>query len=185
MLMFSPILAMASVTSCSIVISSSFTKGWFRTGDQGYMDDENFLFITGRIKEIIVMSNGEKVPPADMELAIMMDPLFEQVLLHGEGQPFLCLLATLNEAVWREVASHHNMTPVLNNAMDDDKFEKLLLKRIADKITDFPAYAKVRRVITCRDPWTIDEGLLTPTLKIRRKQIMEKYADQVDALYSK
>jgi len=114
-----------------------------------------------------------------------MDPLFEQVMLHGEGQAFLCLLATLNPAVWKEVASHHDMPSELDEAIDNDKFEKLILNRIADKITDFPAFAKVRRVITCREPWTIDEGLLTPTLKIRRKQIMEKHADEVAALYKK
>jgi len=158
--------------------------GWLASGDKVAIRDKK-IYITGRIKEIIVMSNGEKVPPSDMEMAIMMDPLFEQVLLHGEGQAFLCLLATFNADVWHEVASHNDMPTVLNDAIDNDKFEKLLLSRIADKITDFPAYAKVRRVVPCREPWTIDEGLLTPTLKIRRKQILEKYSTQVAELYKK
>jgi len=158
--------------------------GWLATGDKVAIRNKK-VYITGRIKEIIVMSNGEKVPPADIEMAIMMDPLFEQVMLHGEGKAFLCLLATLNPEVWREVASHNDMPTELNDAIDNDKFDKLILNRIAAKITEFPAYAKVRRVVTCRDPWTIDEGLMTPTLKIRRKQILEKYADQVDALYKK
>ncbi|HED17742.1 MAG TPA: long-chain fatty acid--CoA ligase [Gammaproteobacteria bacterium] len=159
-------------------------EGWLATGDKVSIRDKK-IYITGRIKEIIVMSNGEKMPPADMEMAIMMDPLFEQVMLHGEGKAFLCLLATLNPDVWREVASHNDMPAVLNDAIDNSKFEKLILNRIADKITEFPAYAKVRRVIVCREPWTIDEGLMTPTLKIRRKQILEKYTNQVDELYKK
>src|SRR5207244_4262100 len=71
--------------------------GWLLTGDQARMLD-GFLYITGRIKDIIVLGNGEKVPPTDMELAILLDPLIEQVMVVGEGRPYLGALVVLDDA---------------------------------------------------------------------------------------
>jgi long-chain acyl-CoA synthetase len=141
--------------------------GWLDTGDQARMKD-GFLYITGRLKEIIVLGNGEKVPPVDMELAAQLDPLFEQVLVVGEGKPYLAALVVLNAA---ERARAGNL---------DDK---ALAARLGAQLRDFPGYAQVRRVGVVDEPWTAANGMLTPTMKLRRAQIMEREKDRLAELY--
>ena len=142
-------------------------EGWLDTGDQAQWKD-GFLYITGRIKEILVLGNGEKVPPVDMELAILLDPVFEQVMVVGEGKPYLTALVVVNQAAAAKAGP-----------MD----EKAAASRIAGLIKGFPGYAQVRRVAIVDDKWTVDNGLLTPTLKLRRAQVLERYRDRIDELY--
>ena len=141
--------------------------GWLHTGDIARIENDR-VYITGRVKDIIVMSNGEKVPPADMELAIALDPVIEQVMVIGEGRPFLTALAVLVEE--------------LRDA-DDRPDNEMLCRQIAQRLHNFPGYAQVRRVSIIDEPWTVDEGLLTPTLKLRRKRILEHYRFVVDGMY--
>ena len=140
--------------------------GWLNTGDQARMEN-GFLYITGRLKEIIVLGNGEKVPPVDMELAIQLDPVFEQVMVIGEGKPYLGALVVLDTAAAKGAA------------LD----EKALAARIAPLLKGFPGYAQVRRVGIAPEKWTVDNGMLTPTLKLKRAQILERHAAPVDEIY--
>jgi len=155
--------------------------GWLDTGDQARIE-EGLLYITGRIKEIIVMANGEKVPPVDMELAIQLDPLLEQALVVGEGRPFLGALVALNMDEWSRVAGEAGLDPDPHGGGREEA-EKLVLRRIARQVHAFPGYAQVRRVALLTDKWTVDNGLLTPTLKPRRAQILERYRDRVADIY--
>ncbi len=142
-------------------------EGWLDTGDQARMRD-GFLYITGRIKEIIVLGNGEKVPPVDMELAAQLDPLLEQVMIVGEGMPYLAALVVLDPAEAKKVG-----------AVDD----KAVAARITAQLKDFPGYAQVRRAAIVREAWTVDNGMLTPTLKLKRTVILEKHKGEMEALY--
>ena len=155
--------------------------GWLDTGDQARIE-EGLLYITGRIKEIIVMANGEKVPPVDMELAIQLDPLLEQALVVGEGRPFLGALVALNMDEWSRVAGEAGLDPDPHGGGREEA-EKLVLRRIARQVHAFPGYAQVRRVALLTDKWTVDNGLLTPTLKPKRAQILERYRDRVADIY--
>ncbi len=155
--------------------------GWLNSGDQARIDND-FVYITGRIKEIIVLGNGEKVPPVDMELAILLDPLFEQVLIYGEGQPFLTALVVLNDEEWARVAAHNGLTANLAGETKD-KAEKFITQRIAKLIKQFPGFAQIRRVAIVAEKWTIDNGFMTPTLKLKRKVIFDKYRPLIDAMY--
>jgi long-chain acyl-CoA synthetase len=159
--------------------------GWLNTGDQVRIDEHGFIHITGRIKEIIVMGNGEKVPPVDMELAIHMDPLFEQVLLYGEGKPFLSAIVVLNDEEWVRAASETGLDPALEGQGREgkEKAEKFIVQRIGRQIKEFPGYAQVRKVSVAREKWTIDNGLITPTLKLKRLAIVQKYAAAIDEMY--
>ncbi len=148
------------------------SDGWLHTGDKARIDN-GVITITGRIKEIIVLSNGEKVPPADMEMAIAMDPLFEQCMVLGEGKPYLSLLAVLNPEQFEK----------LEMAINDPHLEERILARVAEQIREFPGYAQIRRVYCSLDPWTIEQGLITPTLKLKRKRVLEHYQTQVAELY--
>jgi long-chain acyl-CoA synthetase len=156
--------------------------GWLNTGDQVKIDEHGFIHITGRVKEIIVLGNGEKVPPVDMELAIQLDPLFEQVLIFGEAQPYLTALAVLNDDEWAKVAQENNLPPALTDD-NKDKAEKVIVKRMAGQIKQFPGYAQVRKVAVVPEKWTIDNGYMTPTLKLKRGLIFDKYKGRIDDMY--
>lgn len=155
--------------------------GWLHTGDKAGIDAYGHLHITGRIKDIIVLNNGEKVPPADMESAILLDPLFDQAMIMGEGQPCLAALASLNEEHWANFAREQGLNP---DAPGDSKAAKILLQRVAAQLGEFPGYAQVRRLHATLDVWSVDNGLLTPTLKMKRGPISEKYQDAIAAMYA-
>ncbi|MGE3297928.1 MAG: long-chain fatty acid--CoA ligase [Porticoccaceae bacterium] len=157
--------------------------GWLHSGDQARMDGTGHLYITGRIKEIIVLGSGDKVPPADMEMAIELDPLFEQVLVFGEGRPYLSALAVLDPDEWRVLARELNLDPDSAEDFHGHLVEKALRARISHQLREFPGFAQVRRVIPVQEPWTVEEGLLTPTLKKKRDLILERHAERIDALY--
>jgi long-chain acyl-CoA synthetase len=157
--------------------------GWLNSGDMARIDEGGRITITGRLKEIIVMSNGEKIPPADMEAAILRDPLFEQVMLVGEGHSYLSVLVVLNPSGWENVSTQHNLDPELRHLLQDDKVEKILLNRIVHQIREFPGYAKIHRVALVPEPWTVENGMLTPTLKLKRAQVLDRYKDEVSRLY--
>jgi long-chain acyl-CoA synthetase len=155
--------------------------GWLNTGDVGRIDGEGRVYITGRLKEIIVMSNGEKVPPLDMEAAIARDSLFEQTMLIGEARPYLAMLAVLNAEQWEKTAAEAGLDA--RAALHSEAAEKLVLARITRQLRDFPGYAQVRRAAVSLEPWSVENGLLTPTLKLRRLQVMEHYKNRIAELY--
>ncbi len=105
--------------------------GWLNSGDIARIDEHGRITITGRLKEIIVMSTGEKVPPADMEAAILRDPLFEQVMLIGEGRSYLSALVVLNSRNWESIAGQYGLDPDWHQLSRNPKLEEILLERIA------------------------------------------------------
>lgn len=163
----------------------AFTEdGWFKTGDVGEFDDEGYLRIVGRIKEIIVTSTGEKVPPADLEQAIEIDPLFEQSYVIGENRPFISTIIVLNKEEWKKLATTLNLDPNDPESLHATVTRNAVLKRIKAAAKDFPQYALPRNAWLTLDPWTIDNELLTPTLKLKRKALAQKYAPQIQTLYA-
>jgi len=157
--------------------------GWLNTGDTVGISDTGHIYITGRIKEIIVMSNGEKVPPADMEQAILRDRLFDQAMVFGEGKPYLVAIAVLNPEAWLQFAKEIGVRADMPEALTDSRVQAGVLNRISDNLRAFPGYARVHRVLLLQEPWSIDNGLLTPTLKFKRAKVVEKYSAQIKELY--
>jgi long-chain acyl-CoA synthetase len=157
--------------------------GWLNSGDIARIDETGRITITGRLKEIIVMSTGEKVPPADMEAAILHDALFEQVMLLGDGRSYLSALVVLNSRNWQNIAGQYDLDPDWRRLTRDKKFEEILLERIALQIREFPGYAKIYRVGFAHEPWSIDNHMLTPTLKLRRTKVLDHYKTEVERLY--
>jgi long-chain acyl-CoA synthetase len=156
---------------------------WLHTGDKARIE-RNHVYITGRLKEIIVLANGEKVPPADMEMAIALDPLFEQVMVLGDSRPYLSAIIVLNADQWKALARGLALDPADADALQNAALEQAVLERLADRLTDFPGYAQVRRVTCTLEPWTVDNGLITPTMKLKRDRIMARHADAVAAMYA-
>lgn len=134
-------------------------RGWLHTGDLVKVVNGR-IYIVGRAKDIIVLSNGEKVPPSDAEQAILMDPAFEQVMIIGEGRPGLGLIAVTKLEDEREICERANA-----------------------QLHAFPGYARIRYVIRAPEPWTTENGLMTPTLKLKRHAIEMQLHAQVEAAY--
>lgn len=134
--------------------------GWLRTGDIAEIR-EGRIYIRGRLKDVLVMSNGEKLPPQDVEFAIAHDPMFEQVMLVGEGRPFLTLLTVTRETD-----------------------EKKLLDRANLLLKNFPRWVRIRKVVATPEPWSIDNGLLTPTLKLKRPLVLARFKAELDSAYA-
>ena len=158
--------------------------GWLNTGDTAYISASGHITITGRLKDIIVMSNGEKIPPTDMERAILRDRLFDQVMVHGEGRPYLIALVVLNAEGWTNFAREVGVRADMPESLHDTRIEQQVLQRIADQIKEFPGYVKVRRVLLLTESWSIENGLMTPTLKVKRGPIVARYAKEIEQLYS-
>jgi long-chain acyl-CoA synthetase len=156
--------------------------GWLHTGDQARIE-EGHIYITGRIKDILVLSNGEKVPPMDMELAISLVPAIEQVLVIGEGESFLAAIAVLDRDEWRHLAERFKLDADDAASLNNERLQSSLLNEIKGRLKDFPGYAKVRRIILSLEPWTVDNGLLTPTLKVKRARVLDKFAEEIRTLY--
>lgn len=159
-------------------------EGWLHTGDQVDIDTQGHIRITGRLKDIIVLSNGEKVPPSDMEQAIISEPLFEQVMVIGEGKAYLAALLVLNGEAWPAFAQSCGVDPFAAESLKDKRVISRVGKMLTEQLHEFPGYAKIRRIHITMDPWTIDNGLLTPTMKVKRNQVLELLAPEVDALFS-
>lgn len=157
--------------------------GWLHSGDIASERDGHY-FITGRLKEIIVLSNGEKAPPTDMEGAIALDPWIDQVLVVGEGRPYLSALIVLNHDKWPRLAARLGLDPADPAALSHGELHKLMAIHIAHTLRDFPGYAKIHRTFITLEPWTVENGLLTASLKQRRERIIAHYQTQVDALYA-
>jgi len=155
------------------------SDGWLHTGDKARIEGKH-LYITGRIKDIIVMANGEKVSPTDMEMSILGDSLFSQVMIAGEARPYLTALVVLDDGQWHKITQKQHLDM---DSTNDRKQEKFLLDRIAACLHEFPGYAQVRRVCRVHEQWTVDNELITPTLKIKRNRILERYRDEIEGMY--
>jgi long-chain acyl-CoA synthetase len=156
--------------------------GWLATGDVAEIDEDGRIFIRGRLTEIIVLSIGEKINPNVVEAELTRDPLFRQALVVGNRRPFLAAIIVLNAEAWRLFAASRGLDPQQPNHAAS-KIE--MLARITSLLVDLPRYAQVRAVHLALEPWTIEAGLLTPTLKVKRDIVIPLFAKEIDDLYAR
>ena len=130
------------------------------------------------------MSTGEKVAPNDVEMAITQDPLFEQAMVVGEGKPYIAALLVLNAEAWREVAAGLALDPDAPDSLAQRSARQRVLEMLHELLRSFPGHAQVRAVRLSLDPWTIDNGLITPTLKLKRSEIELRFASAISGLYA-
>lgn len=152
--------------------------GWLHTGDLAHIGPRGHITLTGRIKEILVLSTGEKVPPADIEQALAACPFLEQAMVVGDGRPYLAVLVVPRADALAAEAARLGITP------DGNAMRQHLLEQLRPCLRDFPGYAKLGGVALVHEPFSVENGLLTPTLKLRRGEILKRHQTEVDTLYA-
>ena len=159
--------------------------GWFATGDIGRIDADGFLFITDRKKDIIVTAGGMNIAPQNIENLLKGDPFISQAMVHGDRRPYPVALITLDG---EELAKFARAQGILNADPAALARHPKVLERVSriveERNGELQSYAKVKKFAILPEDFTVDNGLLTPTLKVRRKVVEERYRAVIDALYA-
>ncbi len=155
-------------------------NGFLKTGDIAEIRDGR-VFIRGRLKQIIVLSTGENINPEPIEAAIQRDPLVQHACVIGDGKPFAIAVMVLHQGPWQRLAEDLNVDPSVPN-LPVVKAE--LMKRISSRLEDFPKPAQIGGIHLVLDSWTVQNGRLTPTLKVKRRAIEADYLGEIRALYA-
>jgi long-chain acyl-CoA synthetase len=165
----------------------AFTDGWFRTGDLGAVDEDGFLTITGRKKELIVTAGGKNVAPAVLEDQLRANPLISQAMVVGDAKPFIGALITIDPEAfegWKQRNSKATTASLADLATDPDLVAEVdaAVKQANQSVSHAESIRKFRILPV---DFTEDTGELTPTMKVKRNVVAEKFASDIDAIYSK
>ena len=161
------------------------TDGGFRTGDLGYLDDDGFLYITGRIKEQYKLENGKYVMPSPLEEELKLSPFVANVMIYGDGRPFNVALVAIDEARVREWAQRRGARRSAKDLTRDARVRALLRDELALHSRGFKPFERPLDFALVREDFTTQNGLLTPTLKLRRRDVMARYGALIESLYKK
>ncbi|MFZ5443726.1 MAG: AMP-dependent synthetase/ligase [Myxococcota bacterium] len=158
-----------------------FTEdGWLKTGDVGRFTDDGFLQIVDRKKDILVTAGGKNVPPANIELRFRDDPFISQVVVYGDGRRYLVAAVWLHE---QAVDAHLEKSGVAAGARDEAR-KALVQTRIDQVNAQLASYESIKKFVIIDTPLTVESGLITSTLKIRRKEISKQFGPRLEALYA-
>ena len=157
--------------------------GWFHTGDLGEVDDEGFVRITGRKKEIIVTAGGKNVAPTVLEDRVRMHLLVDQCMVVGDGQPFVAALVTIDRESLPLWAEQHGKSGSIDDLVDDPDLRAAVQAAVDDANHAVSKAESIRKFTILTDEWTEEGGQLTPSLKLKRNVVMREFKDDVAALY--
>jgi long-chain acyl-CoA synthetase len=157
--------------------------GGFRTGDMGRLDADGFLYITGRIKEQYKLENGKYVVPSPLEEELKLSPFVANVMIYGTNKPHNVALVVPDKAAIEKWAPEHGVD-VSGDWSKDPKVRDLIKAELdAHSKQSFKGYEKPQAFVLTLEDFTTDNGMLTPTLKLKRNKVLEKYKDALEALY--
>jgi long-chain acyl-CoA synthetase len=155
--------------------------GGFRTGDLGYLDGDGFLFITGRIKEQYKLENGKYVAPAPLEEKLKLSPYIANAMIYGANKPYNVALIVPDRAAIQRWATAQNIT--VHDMAHDDRVRELLHQEIGREAATFKGFERPTKFAVVAEDFTTDNGMLTPTLKLKRNKVLERYGADLNRLY--
>ncbi len=155
--------------------------GGFRTGDLGRMDADGYLYITGRIKEQYKLENGKYVAPASLEEELKLSPYIANVMLFGANKPYNVAVVVPDQDYLKTWAAKEGVN--LNGIVDNERVKELLKDELDKFGSNFKSYEKPKKITLTLEDFTTDNGLLTPSMKIKRRLVVDKYKDALEALY--
>jgi long-chain acyl-CoA synthetase len=157
--------------------------GWFHTGDVGEVDDEGFVRITGRKKEILVTAGGKNVAPAVLEDRLRAHALVDQCLVVGDGQPFIGALVTIDRETFPAWAEQHDKSADLDALIDDPDLVAAVQEAVDEANKAVSKAESIRKFTILPGEWTEEGGQLTPSLKLKRRVVMRESREEIEALY--
>lgn len=159
-------------------------EGWFHTGDEGYMDDRGNLIMIDRIKDLMKTSVGKYVSPQKLELMLGQDEMVEQIIVVGDNRQYVTALVVPAMDKLKELATHHQIKYANEGELvDAQEVMNLIAERFAEIQKNLTPYERVVRFTLLPQPFSIEEGTMTSTLKLRRRSIEKNYKNLIDALY--
>ncbi len=160
--------------------------GWLHTGDIGHVDDDGFVYITDRIKDLIVTSNGKNVAPSPIEALLAADPLFEYTLLLGDNRPYLTLLVAPSLPHLEDIGRQLQLTWAhRDELLSNPAIIEELRRRAGELTAKLAAHEQIRDLRLLVEEFTQENGLLTPTLKVKRKEVERRFAQIVEEMYAR
>ena len=163
----------------------TLVNGWLHSGDLGRFDDDGYLYVTGRKKDLLITSGGKNISPANIEAGLMNLPLVEHGLVCGDGRHFLTALLTLKPDVLNAFLVSRGVSGVAGAAACQHPLVLAELQKGIDAINQNQAHvAWIRKFTVLAEPLSIDTGALTATMKIKRKVVFDRYRDEVEKMYA-
>ncbi|MBU1937949.1 AMP-binding protein, partial [bacterium] len=158
---------------------------WLHTGDQGRFDEKGNLVITGRIKDLIITSYGKNIPAAVIEGKITRSPYISQVVVFGDKRKYITsLIVPQRDAIETWAQKRGIAFEGYSSLMQHEEIRKLITQEIEQATEDCATCEKIKAFQLISEEFSVENGLLTPTLKVRRKAIAEKYRDLIDSMYT-
>jgi len=157
-------------------------QGWLMTGDLGRFNERGFLQIIGRKKEILVTSGGKNIPPQNVEHRFRNDPLISQVVVYGDGKKYLTAVVDIDERASRARLAEAG-EPEMHSVRAHALIRRLVGERIAEVNRGLATYETIKDFVIADEPMTPESGLLTPSLKVKRDKVYERYRDALEGLY--
>jgi long-chain acyl-CoA synthetase len=155
----------------------------FRSGDMGYIDGDGFLFISGRIKEQYKLQNGKYVVPTPLEEKIKLSPFIANVMVHGMNMTHNVAIVVPDFESLVPWAREQGLGSTPEELVKHPKVIEKIQTEVDAQSSEFRQYEKVRAVTLCAEDFTTENGMLTPSMKLKRRAVLEKYGDDLDALY--
>ena len=158
--------------------------GWLHTGDIGVLDDEGYLTIVDRKKELIITAGGKNVSPANLEAALKTIPLVGQACVIGDVRPFLSAILVLDPDAAPAWAAAHGKPTDLGELATDEDVRREIAGALEQVNARFSQVEQIKRFVVVGEEWLPDSDVLTPTMKLKRRGVHQRYARQIDALYA-
>jgi long-chain acyl-CoA synthetase len=176
-------LVMAGYWQDPVATGAALREGWLHTGDIGRLDQDGYLYITDRKKDIVVLSGGDNVSPLRLEGLLALQAEIAQAMAYGDRHPCMVALIVPEEGFLRAWAAAHGKQAVLAELSGDAEFHQAIGQAVERANRDLSSVERIKRFAIAVEPFTVDNGQMTPTLKVRRHEVLKVYRERLEGLY--